>query len=175
MRGIANIHEVAHVQFRSLPGMPKRGRAQHHSGVYPGSGLETIESMRRRLCPSAGPAPPPRPPTPPMPSGTAGVVAAASSSADAVPNRRDAPVVRNLQRGSATAAIASLDLHGADALVQDLIRDRMAKTSIAPGNSHLKLWARFHSIVYPTQPSPPVWPITVESLQRVASLFKGGG
>ena len=175
MRGIANIHEVAHVQFRSLPSMPKRGRASHHTGVCPGSGLETIESMRRRLCPSAGPTLPPRPPAPPMPSGTTGVGVPTSSSVAAVPNRRDAPVVRNLHRGSANAAIASHELHGADALVQDLVRDRVAKTSIAPGNSHLKLWAHFHSIVYPTQPSPPVWPITVESLQRVASLFKGGG
>ena len=162
------------MQFCSLPGMPKRGRVLHHTGVCPGSGLETIESMRRRLCPSAGPTLPPRPPAPPMPSGTTGAGIPASSSVAAVPTRRDAPVVRNLQRGSVPATVASLELYGADALMQDLVRDKDAKSCIAPGNSHLKLWAHFHGIVYPTQP-PPVWPITVESLQRVASLFKGGG
>ena len=99
----------------------------------------------------------------------------ATSTVAAIPNRPDAPVVRNLHRGSVAAAVASLDLHGADALVQDLVRDRTAATSVAPGKSHIKRWIEFHGMVYPTPPAPPVWPLTVDAITRVASLFKGGG
>ena len=155
--------------------MPKRGRAQHSRSVYAGTGLETMESRALRLFPSAVPTPPTRPPSPSVPLGTTGAGANATNSVAAIPNRRDAPVVRNLLRGSVTAAVAGLELHGADALMHDLVRDRVAQTSVAPGNSHLKLWIRFHGMVYPEPPSPPVWPITVESLMRVSSLFKGGG
>ena len=138
--------------------MPKRGKAQHNSDFCPRSGLETIEARRRRLCPSAGPTPTPRPPAPAMPSGRTGAGAPQPPTAAAIPNRPDAPVVRNLHRGSVAAAVAGLELHGADALVQDLVRDRTARTSVAPGNTHLKRWIEFHGLAYPTPPAPPVWP-----------------
>ena len=147
-------------EVRSLPGMPKRGRAQHHIGVCPGSGLETMQSLRQRLCPSAGPAPPPRPLAPSMPSGTNGASVPASSSVAALLNRRDAPVVRNLHRGSVAAAVAGLELHGADALVQDLVRDRVAKTSIAQATRTSNYgcistaWCTRLSLHLPYGPSP---------------------
>ena len=155
--------------------MPTRGKAQHTSDVCPRSGLETIEARRRRLCPSAGPQPSPRPPAPSMPSGTTGAGVPPPTTMATIPNRSDAPVVRNLRRGSVAAAVAGLDLHGADALVQDLVRDRTARTSVAPGNTHIKRWIEFHGLAFPTPPTPPVWPLTVDSLVRVGSLFKGGG
>ncbi len=87
-------------------GMPKRGRARH-SGVCPGTGLESVESrVRRLLGPSAVSTPPLSQPLPSMPSGTNGGGPLAASSAAGIPNRRDAPVVRNLLRGSVTAAVA---------------------------------------------------------------------
>jgi hypothetical protein len=66
-------------------GMPKRGRALHHRDVHPGTGLETIESMRRRLHPSAGPSSSPRPPAPAKPSGSFGAGVPSSSTVAASP------------------------------------------------------------------------------------------
>ena len=65
--------------------MPKRGRALHHRDVHPGSGLETIESLRRRLHPGAGPSPSTRPPAPVKPSGSLGAGVPAPSTVAAFP------------------------------------------------------------------------------------------
>ena len=51
--------------------------------------------------------------------------------------RSDAPVVRNLRRGSAAEAVASLHRLGAAALEADLRQDKVAKTSAAPA---LSVW-----------------------------------
>ena len=102
-------HEAPPRELRILPGMSRRGWAQHHSNDGPGSELETMQSRRQRCCPSAGPSPPPRPPAPSMPSGTSGAGVPGGSQ----------PL-----QGSVQAAGSGLVLHGADAHVLDLVRDR---------------------------------------------------
>ena len=69
--------------------------------------------------------------------------------------RSDAPVVRNVRRGSASEAISSFHSAGETALVDDLIKDRIAKSSYASAASLLSTWHRFHHEAFDTPAAPP--------------------
>ena len=54
--------------------------------------------------------------------------------------RRDAPVVCNTRRGSASDAIAALHVRGGNALEAELRKDKVAQSSTAPVASLWKTW-----------------------------------
>ena len=87
--------------------------------------------------------------------------------------RSDVPVVRNLRRGSAADAVASLHRLGAAALEADLHKDKVAKTSVAPAESVWKTWQGFHRDVFGS--TEDALPITPQKLVSVGSMFKAGG
>ena len=90
--------------------------------------------------------------------------------------RSDAPVVRNVRRGSASEAISSLRMDGEPALVDELIRDRSANSSQAPAASMISTWHRFHHEALDTPAAASsVLPVTIRSLVVVGALFKRGG
>ena len=82
--------------------------------------------------------------------------------------RSDAPVVRNLRRGSAAEAVASLHRLGAAALEADLRQGKVAKTSAAPATSVWKTWQGYHYDVFGDELDP--LPITPQKLVSVGSL-----
>ena len=90
--------------------------------------------------------------------------------------RSDAPIIRNVRRGSASEAISSFRLEGEPALVDELIRDRSANSSQAPAASMVSTWHRFHHEALDTPAAAtPVLPVTIRSLVVVGALFKRGG
>ena len=74
----------------------------------------------------------------------AGVASLASSSAAPSTEhlRGDAPVVRNLHRGSFSTAAAALAQVGAGVIVDELLADRHAKSSVAATISWMNTWRR---------------------------------
>ena len=82
-------------------------------------------------------------------------------------------MVRNLRRGSAAEAVASLHRWGAAALEADLRKDKVEKTSAAPALSVWKTWQGFHYDVFGEETDP--LPITPQKLVSVGSLFTAGG
>ena len=158
--------------------MPPR-RASHLKGapLTLASTAESIEARIKRLRPSSpvdgGP------PNDVARAGTQLGVASASAGGQAQVTeglRPDAPVVRNLRRGSFLAAAEALSVGGSEPLLEELLVDRHARSSIAAKASWINTWRRFHALAFPG-PSPvvPMIPITVATLVHVASLFKAGG
>ena len=86
--------------------------------------------------------------------------------------RRDAPVVCNTRRGSASDAIAALHERGGNALEAELRKDKVAQSSSAPVASLWKTWQGYH--LQSMGPSVPVLPIIVATLVAIGSLFKAG-
>ena len=75
--------------------------------------------------------------------------------AAAIPNRPDAPVVRNLVRGSVAEAETALRELGADALVTELVQEGFARSGVAPVASLTNTWYYFHHLAYEeVSPSP---------------------
>ena len=90
--------------------------------------------------------------------------------------RPDAPMIRNLRRGSVTEALEALQGQGLDALVAELLQDRSARTAASSNRSLLKTWGIFHDEAFKNSDLPlPVLPITVRSLVVIGALFKKGG
>ena len=90
--------------------------------------------------------------------------------------RSDAPVVRNVRRGSVSEAISSLHSAGEPALVDDLIRDRTARSSYASAASLLNTRHRFHQEAFDTPAATsPVLPVTIRSLVVIGAIFKRKG
>ena len=140
--------------------------------------MESMEAKLKRLRPSppevesSAPATAAR-----VPDGTP----AQSTSAFTVQtpqksNRSDAPVIRNVRRGSAAEAISAFRSEGEPALVDELIRDRNASSSQAPAAALLSTWHRFHHAALDSASSTSsVLPVTIRSLVIVGALFKRGG
>jgi hypothetical protein len=102
--------------------------------------------------------------------------AAASTGTAASYLRGDAPVVRNVRRGSAAGALDALADVGVHSLVQDLVQDRSARSSVAAVASWLHTWQKFHTAAFShISPLIPLLPVTVRGIVAVASLFKKGG
>jgi hypothetical protein len=90
--------------------------------------------------------------------------------------RADAPIVRNVRRGSFLMAADSLATNGAGTLIDELVRDRHARSSTASINSWLSTWSRFHRLAFgDCVPPVPLYPVTPCTLVHIASLFKSGG
>jgi hypothetical protein len=106
-------------------------------------------------------------------------VASASAGVKATPTqglRSDAPAVRNVRRGSFSDAAAELARLGVAPIIDDLVRDRHARSSIAAYTSWLNTWRRFHDLAFRgCDPVVPMFPVTPRSLVHVAALFKSGG
>jgi len=89
-----------------------------------------------------------------------------SRAAKALGNRADAPVVRNLRRGTIADALAALRDAGVTALVEDLLKDRYAQSAEASNASLLTTWApsyaeAFRRNVDDATCSEPMLPLTV--------------
>ena len=96
--------------------------------------------------------------------------------AKSIITRSDAPVVRNLRRGSVTEALEALRGQGLETLVTELLQDRNARSSVASNRSLLKTWSLFHDEAFrDADPPLPLLPITVRSLVVIGALFKKGG
>ena len=139
---------------------------------------ESMEAKLKRLRPS----PPEERSTAPaaaasVPDGTpAQCKSATINKKPCTTNRSDAPVIRNVRRGSASEAISSFRLEGEPALVDELIRDRTANSSQAPAASMVSTWHRFHHEALDTPAAAtPVLPVTIRSLVVAGALFKRGG
>jgi hypothetical protein len=107
-----------------------------------------------------------------------GVASSSSSSttANAQQVRRDAPVVRNLHRGSFSTAADALAQVGAGVILDELLADRHAKSSVAATVSWVNTWRRFHVLAFSgCVPEVPMIPITPRGLVHIAALFKSGG
>ena len=86
------------------------------------------------------------------------------------------PRVRNVRRGSAAGALRAFRAEGAEALVQELLADRIAKSGVASAASLLTTWTHFHVTVFASELPPiPVLPVTPRSLVLIGSVFKRGG
>ena len=106
-------HEGASLCSCSLPGMTKRGRALHHRNVRLGSGVETLQSRGYASAP----------------------VLCLLHRHVHLPRRCPRARTGRVLSLSPSSPVASLDLHGANALVQDLVRDRVARRGITPTNA----------------------------------------
>ena len=89
-----------------------------------------------------------------------------SRAAKALGNRADAPVARNLRRGTIADALAALRDAGVTALVEDLLKDRYAQSAEASNASLLTIWAQAHAEalrrnVGDATCSEPMLPLTV--------------
>lgn len=62
---------------------------------------------------------------------------------------------------------------GADALVTELVQDRVARSGVVPAASLTNTWHYFHHLAYErVSPSLPVLPLTVMHLVKFGALFK---
>ncbi len=159
--------------------MPPR-RSSHLKGLplTLASTTESVESRIKRLRPSVssnGGTPNDvtcvGTPIPGVASASAGVQVATTQGL-----RHDAPAVRNVRRGSFADASAELARLGVGPMVDDLVRDRHARSSIAACTSWLNTWRRFHDLAFRGYvPVVPMYPVTPLTLVHVAALFKAGG
>ena len=63
-----------------------------------------------------------------------------------------------------------------EAALLDLDRDRYAETSNKSRASWLRTWGKVHQAAFQRVPNPPApFPLSCDSICRVASLFKAGG
>jgi hypothetical protein len=158
--------------------MPPR-RPSHLKGLplTPASTTESLEARVKRLRPGI----PSNGGTPDDDSrvGTRSGVASSSEGLLARSTeglRADAPAVRHLHRGSFETAAAALAVTGAGPIVDDLVRDRHSRSTVASTVSWLNTWRRFHTLAFrDSVPPVPVFPVTPRTLVVVASLFKSGG
>jgi hypothetical protein len=111
--------------------------------------------------------------------GTQSGVASSSAGGQVNPTeglRSDAPVVRNVRRGSYLDAVNALESGGAERVLVSLLDDRHARSSVASKASLLNTWRRFHALAFGDNvPAVPLLPVTPLSLVHVASHFKSGG
>jgi hypothetical protein len=158
--------------------MPPR-RASYLKGVplTLASSAESIEARVKRLRPSSfGDGS-----TPNVDArvGTQSGVASSSAGVQAHVTeglRGDVPVVRNVRRGSFNEAASALALNGADHILDELLLDRHARSSVAAKASWVNTWRRFHLLAFAeSRPPVPMLPVTPRTLVLVASLFKSGG
>jgi hypothetical protein len=86
-------------------------------------------------------------------------------------------VVKHARRGNHSAAVEALRVDGTGALVQDLIDDRHARSSLPSSLSLINTWTSFHTEVFGSgaECGLPVLPVTHRSFCAVAALFKRGG
>ena len=134
--------------------------------------FESLESRIKRLRgDSSDPAEAAVPKTgPPSSSAAPAPVSLVSNLPPAI--RTDVPNVRNLRRGSASAASSGLQLQGIQHLVSELIEDRHANTSKGPLASYRATWTKFHRTALGLD--APLFPITVYGMIVVASFSKKG-
>ena len=160
----------------STPIMPPR-RAAHFRGLamVPSSVSESLEPRRKWLRPTLDDSPASLAATAPPPAGRR-LGPAPSIPAAAIPNRRDAPVIRNVRRGSASDAALALQHLGSEAIVEELLLDRVARSGVAPAASVLNTWQKFRDLAFQQSSEPvPMIPATVRSLVLTRVLFKKGG
>ena len=80
------------------------------------------------------------------------------------------------RRGSKAKAAAAIRNSDPEVLVRELIDDRYAASGAASVASLVRGWENFHRLAHRHLDDPPaVYPITADSLIRVASIFKKGG
>jgi hypothetical protein len=61
-------------------------------------------------------------------------------------------------------------------MIEDLVRDRHARSSTAAITSWLNTWRRFHALAFKdASPVVPFLPVTPRSMVHIAALFKSGG
>ena len=63
--------------------------------------------------------------------------------ANTIVTRSDAPLVRNLRRGTTADVLAALRDAGVVAFVEDLLKYRYARSAVTSTASFLKTWAHF--------------------------------
>jgi hypothetical protein len=131
--------------------MPPR-RASHLKGLPLtfASAAESLEAKVKRLRPAVSSDA--STPDDVARVGTPCGVASSSAGLQAISTiglRRDAPVVRNVRRGSFVDAAEALTVAGAGQLIDDLVLDRHARSSTASITSWLNTWSR--SMVLPSR------------------------
>jgi hypothetical protein len=157
---------------------PRRPLHLKHLPLTLASSSESIESRIKRLRPSeavSGGAPVVAACVGTSSSEVAGPVSGAQRSVTSGV-RSDAPLVRNVRRGSFINAADALASAGAELLVDELVQDRHARSSKAAIASWLNTWRKFHVLAFrDCSPAVPLYPITPATLISVAALFKAGG
>ena len=147
---------------------PRRSSHLKHVPLQHPSVMESMEAKLKRLRPSPtedGSTAPAASAS--VPDGTQAFCKRASKPpTPSMFTRSDAPVVRNVRRGSASEAISSFHSAGEIALVDDLIKDRTAKSSYASAASLLSTWHRFHHEAF----DAPAAASSVYQLPSAASL-----
>ena len=150
---------------------PRRSAQRKNLPMLIGDPCESIESRLKRLRPDLSQNTSVAPTTP----GTQ-VPRASTPIVAQIPARSDAPVARNLRRGSAADAAAALGTVGSAALVAALVTDRVARSGAASSASLINTWTAFHALAFhDAMVVVPLLPITAMILQLVGALFKSGG
>ena len=154
--------------------MGKRGRCG--VGAPEGTGIAYAAALRATTSsPTIRLLPPYRPPA----AATAQAVAANASAGagppgpvPVLPEPRPAARRGNLQEALRVAGSDEL----MEAALGDLDRDRYAETSTRSRASWLRTWVSMHQAAFQRFPNPPApFPLSCESIRRVAALFKAGG
>ena len=102
---------------------------------------------------------------------SAGAVSGAPGTVPVLPAR---PAVRRGCLAEALRTAESDELM--EAALGDLDRDRYAETSTKSRASWLRTWVTMHQAAFQRFPNPPgPFPLTCDSIRRVAALFKAGG
>ena len=74
-------------------------------------------------------------------------------------------MIRNVRRGSASDAALALQRLGSEAIVEELLLDRVARSGVAPAASVLNAWQKIHDLAFQHSSEPvPMIPVTVRSL-----------
>ena len=85
-------------------------------------------------------------------------------------------MIRNVRRGSASDAAFALQQLGSEAIVEELLLDRVARTGVAPAATMLNAWQKCHDLAFQHAAEPvPMTPVTIRSLLLTGALFKKGG
>jgi hypothetical protein len=156
--------------------MPPRSAHRRGLPLSLSASSESIEDRIKRLRPNPSGIEPGAAEAPQSTQGVSTSVSASSSGNAVSYLRSDAPVVRNVRRGSAVGALDALADFGVQTLVEELVQDRSARSSSAAVASWLHTWERFHGAAFSqTSPAVPLVPVTVRGIVAVASLFKRGG
>jgi hypothetical protein len=88
--------------------------------------------------------------------------------------RADAPRLKFSRRGDATTAAQGIDDGLLPGMIQDLVADRVARSSLASSLSLLNTWTAFHDRIFAAE-GIPVIPVSVRTLVAVSAVFKRGG
>ena len=124
---------------------PRRSSHLRHLPLIRSNPSESMESRIKRLRPGGQQEQPVATPAPALEHSSSEPRAKASAITS---TRSDVPLVRNVTRGSASEATAAFRQHGIDALLDELVHDRIVQSGVASTSSLLSTWQYCHKLPF---------------------------